>query len=193
MAWSIRICALVVGALALMAIAQPAKGPGAGPPPAMPVKVVAAKLAPAIDEANAVGTLRADESVVIRPEIAGRIAEFRFDEGQGVKKGALLVTLDSSEVRAQLASAKAQAQLDAQRLERAEDLRKKNFISQQALDEARSNHARAQASQREVEAKLGLLRDSVLLELGPRDTVHLELMRQVSLHGSNPSRERARS
>ena len=154
MAWSIRICALVVGALALMAIAQPAKGPGAGPPPAMPVKVVAAKLAPAIDEANAVGTLRADESVVIRPEIAGRIAEFRFDEGQGVKKGALLVTLDSSEVRAQLASAKAQAQLDAQRLERAEDLRKKNFISQQALDEARSNHARAQASQREVEAKL---------------------------------------
>ena len=120
----------------------------------MPVKVVAAKLASAVDEANAVGTLRADESVVIRPEIAGRIAEFRFDEGQGVKKGALLVTLDASEVRAQLASAKAQAQLDAQRLERAEDLRKKNFISQQALDEARSNHARAQASQREVEAKL---------------------------------------
>jgi len=146
--------ALVVGSLALIAIAQPAKGPGAGPPPAMPVKVVAAKLASAIDEANAVGTLRADESVVIRPEIAGRIAEFRFDEGQGVKKGALLVTLDASEVRAQLASARAQAQLDAQRLERAEDLRKKNFISQQALDESRSNHARAQASQREVEAKL---------------------------------------
>lgn len=120
----------------------------------MPVKVVAAKLAPAVDEASAVGTLRADESVVIRPEIAGRITEFRFDEGQGVKKGALLVTLDASEVRAQLASARAQAQLDAQRLERAEDLRKKNFISQQALDESRSNHARAQASQREVEAKL---------------------------------------
>jgi membrane fusion protein, multidrug efflux system len=120
----------------------------------MPVKVVAAKLAPAVDEASAVGTLRADESVVIRPEIAGRITEFRFDEGQGVKKGALLVTLDASEVRAQLASARAQAQLDAQRLERAEDLRKKNFISQQALDEARSNHARAQANQRETEAKL---------------------------------------
>lgn len=145
---------LAVGSVALIAIAQPAKGPGAGPPPAMPVKVVAAKLAPAVDEASAVGTLRADESVVIRPEIAGRISEFRFDEGQGVKKGALLVTLDASEVRAQLASAKAQAQLDAQRLERAEDLRKKNFISAQALDEARSNHARAHASQREVEAKL---------------------------------------
>src|SRR5258706_7617758 len=147
-------CMLAAAALSLTAVAQPAKGPGAGPPPAMPVKVVAAKLAPAVDEANAVGTLRADESVVIRPEIAGRIAEFRFEEGQSVKKGALLVTLDASEVRAQLASAKAQAQLDAQRLERAEDLHTKKFISQQALDEARSNHARAQASQREVEARL---------------------------------------
>jgi membrane fusion protein (multidrug efflux system) len=145
--------ALVLGSVPLLAIAQPAgKGPGA--PPAMPVKAVAAKLAPAIDEANAVGTLRADESVVIRPEIAGRIAEFRFEEGQGVKKGALLATLDSSEVRAQLASAAAQAQLDAQRLERAEDLHKKNFISQQALDESRSNRTRSQANQREIEAKL---------------------------------------
>jgi len=145
---------MVVGSLALAAIAQPAKGPGAGPPPAMPVKVVAAKLSPAVDEANAVGTLRSDESVVIRPEIAGRIAQFRFDEGQSVKKGALLATLDSSEVRAQLASAVAQATLDAQRLARAEDLHKKNFISRQALDEAHSNHARSQASRQEVEAKV---------------------------------------
>ena len=120
----------------------------------MPVKAVAARLAPAVDEANAVGTLRADESVVIRPEIAGRIAEIRFDEGQNVKKGALLATLDSAEVRAQLASAQAQATLDASRLERAEDLHKKNFISRQALDEAHSNNARSQASRQEAQAKV---------------------------------------
>ena len=147
-------CMLAAAMLSLAAVAQPAKGPGAGPPPAMPVKAVAARMGPAVDEANAVGTLRSDESVVIRPEIAGRIAEFRFEEGQSVKKGALLATLDSSEVRAQLASAAAQAKLDAQRLERAEDLHKKNFISRQALDEAHSNHARSQASRQEVEAKL---------------------------------------
>ena len=154
--WTVCACAvLICAALAHAAIAQPSgKGP-AGGPPAMPVKAVAAKLAAAVDEANAVGTLRADESIVIRPEIAGRVAEFRFEEGQNVKKGSLLASLDSSEVRAQLASATAQARLDAQRLERAEDLHKKNFISQQALDEARSNHARSQASQREIEAKLG--------------------------------------
>lgn len=155
MPWRIRIgCATMLALLSASAIAQPAKGPGAGAPPAMPVKAVAARLAPAVDEASAVGSLRADESVVIRPEIAGRIAEIRFEEGQSVKKGALLATLDSSEVRAQLASAQAQATLDASRLERAEDLHKKNFISRQALDEAHSNNARSQASRQEAQAKV---------------------------------------
>ena len=145
--WNIRAwCLLAVASLPLAAIAQPAKGPGAGPPPAMPVKAVPAKLAPAVDEANAVGTLRADEAIVIRPEIAGRIAEFRFDEGHSVKKGALLATLDSSEVRAQLASAVAQAKLDAQRLERAEDLHKKNFISRQDRKSTRLNSSHIQKS-----------------------------------------------
>jgi len=155
MPWCIRTgCGAAFVLLSVAALAQPAKGPGAGAPPAMPVKAVAARLAPAVDEASAVGTLRADESVVIRPEIAGRLSEIRFEEGQTVKKGALLATLDSSEVRAQLASAQAQATLDAQRLERAEDLHKKNFISRQALDEAHSNNARSQASRREAEAKV---------------------------------------
>jgi len=138
--------------------AQPAKdgakGAGGKPPGGMPVKAALAKLAPAIEETGAVGNMRADESVMIRPEIDGRLAEFGFDEGHAVKKGALLARLDASEVRAQLASSKAQAELDAQRLERADDLFKKNFISQQALDEARSNAARSSASLREADAKL---------------------------------------
>jgi membrane fusion protein (multidrug efflux system) len=130
------------------------KGPAGKPPAAMAVKVVAAKLAPATDEAIAVGTLRADESVTIRPEIAGRIAEISFDEGASVKKGALLARLDQAELAAVLASSSAQAKLDAQRTERAEDLHRKGFISQQALDESRSNLARSKAKQSEDEARL---------------------------------------
>ncbi len=152
MRWLLPL-ALAAGAALAQSPKDPAKAPAKGPP-AMPVKAVAAKLAPAVDEANAVGTLRADESVVVRPEIAGRIAEIRFEEGQGVKRGELLAALDASEVRAQLASAGAQAKLDAQRLERAEDLHRKQFISQQALDEARSSAARSSASLREIEARL---------------------------------------
>ena len=120
----------------------------------MPVKAAVARIAPAVDEVSAVGTLRADEAVTIRPEIAGRVVEFRFGEGQAVARGSVLVRLDQAEAAAVLASSRAQAELDKQRLERSEDLFKKSFISQQALDEARSNHTRSLAKQHEDAAKL---------------------------------------
>jgi membrane fusion protein (multidrug efflux system) len=91
---------------------------------------------------------------VIRPEIAGRIERIGFDEGQSVRKGALLARLDAAETRALVESSRVQVNLDKQRLERSADLRKKGFISQQALDEAQSNYARSVAKQREDEAKL---------------------------------------
>ncbi|MSQ48984.1 MAG: efflux RND transporter periplasmic adaptor subunit [Betaproteobacteria bacterium] len=121
---------------------------------AMSVKVAAARIAPAVDEVGAVGTLRADEAVTIRPEIAGRIAEICFNEGQNIARGAVLVKLDSTELAAVLASSVAQARLDRQRLERSEDLYQKSFISQQALDESRSGYARSLAKQKEDEARL---------------------------------------
>jgi membrane fusion protein (multidrug efflux system) len=118
------------------------------------VKAVPAKLARALIETGAVGSMRADEAVVIRPEIAGRIDRIAFAEGQSVKKGALLATLDAAETRALVASSRVQAGLDKQRLERAADLHKKGFISQQALDEMQSTYARSAAKLREDEAKL---------------------------------------
>ena len=56
------------------------------PPSALPVKAVPAKFARAVLETGAV-SLRADEAIVIRPEIAGRIQRIAFDEGQSVKRG----------------------------------------------------------------------------------------------------------
>jgi membrane fusion protein (multidrug efflux system) len=123
-------------------------------PPPMPVMAVAAKLAPAIDVVTAVGTLRADEAVTVRPEIAGRIAEIRFQEGSRVVRGDVLARLDQSELAAVLASSKAQADLEHQRLERAADMHKKGFIAQQALDEQRASEVRAKAKVREDEARL---------------------------------------
>lgn len=123
-------------------------------PPPMPVMAVAAKLAPAVDEVSAVGTLRADEAVTVRPEIAGRIGEIRFQEGSRVARGDVLVRLDQSELAAVLASSKAQAGLEHQRLERSEDMHKKGFIAQQALDEQRASETRAKAKVREDEARL---------------------------------------
>jgi membrane fusion protein (multidrug efflux system) len=133
---------------------DPAKTQAAKPPPAMPVRAAAARLAPAVDEANAVGTLRADEAVVVRPEIAGRVAEILFEEGQSVAGGAVLVRLDQAELAAVVTSSGAQLKWDRQRLERAEDLFRKGFISQQALDDQRTSLARAQAKLAEDQARL---------------------------------------
>lgn len=140
--------ALLIALAPGLALAQQKK------PPAMPVRVAAATVAPAVIETGAVGTLRADEAVVIRPEIAGRIDRIRFAEGQQVKQGSLLVTLDAGETRAQVQSSRVQLELEKQRLERAEDLFKKSFISQQSLDEQRSTHDRAAAKLREDQVRL---------------------------------------
>ena len=153
----IILVALLLAA-APVVLSQPSKdagkGPAGKPPAAMAVRAVAAKVGPAIDEATAIGNLRADESITIRPEIAGRIVEMPFKEGENVKKGVRLVGLDSAELRAIVASSDAQAKLDQQRLERSEDLFRKGFISQQALDESRSNLVRSKAKLAEDSAKL---------------------------------------
>ena len=144
--------ALILAFSAGTCLAQaPVKG---GPPPALPVKAVAARVAPAVDEVGAVGTLRADEAVTIRPEIAGRVVEFRFNEGQAVARGAVLVRLDQSELGAVLESSRAQLKWEQQRMERAEDMHRKGFISQQGLDYQRTNLVRARAKLAEDEAKL---------------------------------------
>jgi membrane fusion protein, multidrug efflux system len=145
-----NIPALLAALLSSAALAQAPKGP----PPAMAVKAAAAKVAPALDEAGAVGTLRADEAVTIRPEIAGRVAEIRFNEGQAVARGALLVKLDQAELAAVVASSRAQLKLEEQKLDRADDLRQKGFISAQGLDDQKTALARAKAKLAEDEARL---------------------------------------
>ena len=56
---------------------------------------------------TAVGSLRSDESVTVRPEVAGSISEIAFREGQRVTKGATLIRFDTSVQRAELEQAEA--------------------------------------------------------------------------------------
>ena len=115
------------------------------------MKVQTTKLAQSI---TAVGSLRSDESVVIRPEISGRVAEILFAEGARVAKGAPLIRLDASIQRAELAQAEANLSLNKSKLDRALDLQKKGFISSQARDEAENNYRVAQAAYDLAAAKL---------------------------------------
>lgn len=123
-------------------------------PMGLPVKAAPVRLGTVTSDVPAVGTLLANESVMIRPEVAGRVAAIHFNEGQSVAAGARLLSLDAAEVQAQLAASKADERLSAQRAERAEELYKKNFISQQALDDAREANKKSTARRQEDEARL---------------------------------------
>lgn len=126
--------------------------PGADQP--VPVKMMQVQTAPVTDTVTAAGTLSPHESVVLRPEIDGRIVSLSFKEGQMVKKGATIVKLDDAEPRAALAAAEADFKLAESRFRRSEELAGKGFISRQALDEARANLDIVRARMREVRVTL---------------------------------------
>jgi len=130
-------------------------GGGAGRPAAgVPVEVVKVATASLPQSITTVGSLRSDESVTIRPEVAGRIAAINFQEGQRVAKGAVLLRLDPSINEAELLQARANLKLARSKYERAVDLSKSNFISGQARDEAENNLRVAEAAVALVEARL---------------------------------------
>jgi membrane fusion protein (multidrug efflux system) len=87
---------------------------------------------------EAVGSLRSNEAVILRPEIAGRISEIMFEEGTRVSRGTPLVRLDGSIARAQLEQQKASLAFSKVNYERAQDLLKKGAGSQRAYDEAQA-------------------------------------------------------
>ena len=86
---------------------------------AVPVETARVTVGPIERRLTAVGSLRSNESVVIRPEIAGRIAEFRFDEGERVEKGQPLVRLDDTVWRAVVDQVQAALELSQANYERA--------------------------------------------------------------------------
>jgi membrane fusion protein (multidrug efflux system) len=124
--------------------------------PGGPITVLAEKVASASwpQTITAVGSLRSDESVTLRPEVAGRIGTIGFQEGQRVAKGALLVQLDPAVPQAETEQARANLKLARTKYERAVDLAKSNFISSQAKDEAENNLRIAEAALALAEAKL---------------------------------------
>lgn len=147
--------AVTLGMATMGLFAQQKQEGGAAPgAKGLPIKAVQVKVGTVALELSAVGTLLAEESVMIRPEIAGRIVAIHFKEGEPVAAGARLVTIDSAEYRAQLAASSAEAKLNLQRMERAQELYRKGFISSQALDEARGNLDRTAARQSEDRARL---------------------------------------
>ena len=155
----VAVAAVLGGAwwLFMGAKAQPPGGPGAGGPPggfAMPVEAAPVKVGPSRRDIVAIGSLRSTESVMIRPEFAGRIVELGFAEGQKVRKGQVLVRLDASVERAEVAQAQASLAFSRSNYERADELMKRGAGTQRALDEARWKLRNDEATVNLMQARL---------------------------------------
>jgi membrane fusion protein (multidrug efflux system) len=172
-------------------------GPGGGgmPPSAVDVVTVHAQSLPQSFET--VGTLRAQESVSVKPEVAGKIESIRFTEGEAVGKGQVLFQLDDALVRADLNEANANLHNSQRAYARAKELSAQQLIAradadkaqaQLAVDQARAASARTRLEKTAIRAPFagvaGLRKANVgdyveagqdLVDLVKLDTLELDL------------------
>ena len=128
--------------------------------PAKPVVVEATKVRQMTmrDDAEAVGSLRSRRSVVLRPEISGRITQLNFSDGQRVRKGQLLVQLDDQLPRAQVQQSRAELSIARANHKHNQELVAQGFISQRSVDESAANLEVAEAKLALAEATAQRLR-----------------------------------
>ncbi len=135
-----------------------APGPtaAAGPPGgfALPVETAPVREDTLTRAVEAVGTLLANEAVVIRPEVGGRVEQIQFTEGQTVAAGEPLFTLDPSIYEAELAQAQARLGLSQTNSQRISSLRSRGLGTEQERDAALSELRVSQASVALARARL---------------------------------------
>lgn len=136
-------------------------GPGGGGMPAMPVSVVkvAPRSVPVLLEA--VGRAEGSKEVEVRARVTGLIQQQRYREGDRVKAGAPLFTIERTPFEIALAQARAglaqaQAKLDQAKREskRLQPLAEQKAISQREYDDATSNSALAEAAVAQAQAQV---------------------------------------
>lgn len=105
-----------------------------------PETVAAATAKPADWETtlSAVGTISGLRSVAVSSEVPGTVTRIRFQSGEVARQGEILVELDTSVERAQVASAKARRDLATKTAARSRMLAGSGAISKAQLDEAES-------------------------------------------------------
>lgn len=103
---------------------------------------------------TALGSLEADQSVDVSPEIEGQVASIHFHNGQQVKRGRLLFQLDDSIAQAQLTAAVAKLKLSKEDLRRGSRLLKHDALSQQAVDQAEEAVAEDEATLHEKQVRV---------------------------------------
>lgn len=134
---------LAIGLLALSACGKPAAAPARGP---AAVSVATPLRERVIDWDDFTGRFEAPERVEVRARTGGYLQAVHFRDGQFVRKGQLLFTLDPRPAQAQLGAVRAQAELARGELVRAQALLTAQAISKEEFETRRSAARVAEAA-----------------------------------------------
>lgn len=158
-------------------------------PPA--VTVSRAVFGPVTKYVNAIGTLRAFDSVVIRSEVNSNIKEIHFTEGSVVKEGDLLVELDDASAAAALMEAEAQYRKAKNEYEPTEKLANKGVMARVQRDtkkaemdmcEARVKSCQATLEKHKIHAPFGGVVGLKEISKGQFVSAGSELLKLVDCH-----------
>jgi multidrug efflux system membrane fusion protein len=160
--WASGLAASVVMAALGMPLSETVRAdasPGAPPPPAVTVAKPLAKRITLWDEYS--GRFEAVQTVEVRPRVSGFVNKLHFTDGEIVKAGQLLFTIDPrpfelavESAKADLARSRAQVDLAVTEVERARPLVKTGALTERELDQRAANLSVFRAGQTVAEAAL---------------------------------------
>ena len=129
-------------------------GQAAFQPPPEAVTTIAARQEQWDETLGAIGSLTAVHGVVVSADFPGIVSRIAFDSGSHVRKGEVLVELDTQQEQAQLRAAEAQRDLARTSLDRMRGLREKGVTSEAELDVAKATFESADAHTAEIRATI---------------------------------------
>lgn len=162
-----RIVGLLVSVLVVQLLAACSDANGKKKTEVPPVPVTTAKAAERDMPVTlqVVGRGEAYESVVLKARVDGQVAAVLFAEGQHVKQGDILIRLDPTDFAARLQQAQATAARDEALIAKTRSdtarytaLKERNFVSEEKVNDIRTNEAAAGANLRASQAAVELAR-----------------------------------
>ncbi len=143
------IRALVLMLVSIAAVLEAAEAPG-------PVPVIAAEVRrdQFVDRVEALGTLKANESVSVTANVTETVSAIHFDDGERVEKGQVLVEMTSAEEHALLEEAQARVAEAERQYDRVKSLVAQRSASESLLDERKRDLDTARALLVAIESRL---------------------------------------
>ncbi|QIL77343.1 efflux RND transporter periplasmic adaptor subunit [Hymenobacter sp. HDW8] len=129
-------------------------GAGGGAGAKAPVQVYVVQATNLSDQVAATGSVLPDESVVIKSELSGKITSLNIKEGQPVKKGQLLFSINADEAQAAIRKQEYNIKLYRDQERRQRTLLEKEYISAQEYEQANNQYLTAQSDLQALRATL---------------------------------------